>query len=146
MRRISVVAAIRDAYVFTFRHLGAIVGLTWVPTLLLTVMGFFSSQHLYNDAIEALSAGPTAGLGASLLVWLGYLVSSLLLQAVAFVAVVQLALGARTTPVFAHFSFGPLEWRMFGALMSFAAMLLLVFLLGSTLVNAFAGRMGPELL
>lgn len=140
MRRISVIAVVRDAYAFAFAHLGAIIGLIWVPTLLLTVMGFFSSQHLYTGAIEALSGGQATSIGTGFLAWLAYLVSALLLQAVAFVAVVQLALGARTTPVIAHFAFGPLEWRMFSALASFTVLLLLGFLIGSTLVSAVAGR------
>ena len=143
MRRISVIAVIRDAYAFTFTHLGTIIGLVWMPTLLLTVMGFFSTQHLANDAIEAL-AGNTAGMGAGFLVWLGYVISSLLLQAIAYVAVVQLALGARSGPVLAHFAFGALEWRMFAGLASFAGLLLAVFLVGSTLISA-AARVSPAL-
>jgi hypothetical protein len=142
-RRISGIAVIRDAYSFTFSNLGGIVGLVWLPTLLLVVMGFFSSQHFWTDVIAVTSCAPPASRGASFLVWVGYLVSSLLLQSVAFVAVVQLALGSRSGPVIAHFAFGALEWRMFSALMSFTVFMLAVFLVGGTLVSAAAATMAP---
>jgi hypothetical protein len=142
-RRIAVLATIRDAYAFTFTHLGSIIGLVWIPILLLTVMGFFSSQHLYNDTITALSGGNASVMGTSFLVWLGYLISSLLLQSVAFVGVVQLAQGSRTAPAIAHFAFGPLEWRMFGALLSFTVLMLVTFLTGSVLFSAAATSLSP---
>ena len=48
-----------------------------------------------------------------------YLVAALLLQAIMYVAVVQMALGARAAPAIAHFAFGTLEWRMFRAFARF---------------------------
>jgi hypothetical protein len=115
MRRISVVATIRDAYVFSVTHLGGVIGLIWVPMLLATVMGFFSSQRYYNDVIDAVAGGNMTAMGSSLLMMLGYLIAALLLYAIMLVAVVQLALGARSAPAVAHFAFGNLEWRMFRA-------------------------------
>jgi hypothetical protein len=140
VRRVPVVATVREAYAFTFANLGGIIGLIWVPMLLLTVTGFFSSQHLYNDAIEAMASDNAARMGPSLLLWLGYVVSALLLQAMMFTSVTQLALGARSAPVFAHFAFGPLEWRMFRAMAGFAMLMLVVFLAGNILISAAAAR------
>lgn len=133
MRRIPVIAVLRDAYAFTLAHLGTIVGLVWLPMLFLTVIGFFSTQHLASDAITVL-AGNTSGARSGFLIWLGYAIASLLLQAVAYVAVVQLALGARSGAVAAYFAFGPLEWRMFGAFVSFAGLMLSLLLIGSSLL------------
>ncbi len=109
MRRVSVVATVRDAYAFTFTHLGGIIGLIWVPTLLLTVMGFFAFQRYYNDFIEVMAGGNQSAMASSMLMMLGYLLAALLLQAIVLVSVAQLALGSRTAPAFAHFAFGPPE-------------------------------------
>lgn len=147
MRRIPVVATIRDAYVFTATHLGGIISLIWVPMVLVTVMGFFSLQRYYTDFSAALTSNNTATLAPSLLMMLCYLVAALLLWAIMYVAVVQLALGARTVPVFAHFAFGNLEWRMFRALVAFAGLCLLlvmpVFVLGTAALKAAGVQAGP---
>jgi len=152
MRRIEVVATIRDAYVFAATHLGGVIGLIWVPMVLATIMGFFSLQRYYNDFINAMAGGNVAALGPSMLMMLGYLVAALLLYAVMFVAVVQLALGARAAPQFAHFAFGNLEWRMFRAFAAFIGVILALAipaLIAANAVFALAGGaqdMGPALM
>jgi len=55
MRRVPVIATIRDAYVFAATHLGGVIGLIWVPMVLATVMGFFSFQRYYADFSDALA-------------------------------------------------------------------------------------------
>jgi hypothetical protein len=135
MRQMPVVATIRDAYSFTLTHLGSVIGLIWIPMVLLTVMGFFSSQHYYNATIEALASGNAAQMGSSFLMWLAYLIAALLLQAVMYTAVTQLALGMRSGPVWAHFTFGQAEWRMFRALLAFTGLIIPFFLFGSALLN-----------
>lgn len=147
MRRIEVVATIRDAYVFAITHLGGVIGLIWVPMVLATIMGFFSLQRYYNDFIDAMASGNVAALGPSMLMMLGYLVAALLLYAVMFVAVVQLALGARAAPAVAHFAFGNLEWRMFRALVAFIGVILLLALpafVVTDAVFAVAGTKVPQ--
>jgi hypothetical protein len=148
IRRIAVVATIRDAYVFATTHLGGVIGLIWVPMVLATVMGFFSFQRYYNDFIDAMAGGNVAALGPSLLMMLGYMIAALLLYAVMFVAVVQLALGARTAPAIAHFAFGNLEWRMFRAFVAFIGVILLLVLPAFVSVNALltiaGGRLPPS--
>ncbi|HWA70534.1 MAG TPA: hypothetical protein VG821_11965 [Rhizomicrobium sp.] len=144
MRRVPAVAIIRDAYGFTFSHLGGIIGLIWVPMLLLTVMGFFSFQRYYNDFIEAMAGGNPSMLGSSLLMMMGYLVAALLLEAIMLVGVVQLALGARQAPRIAHFAFGPLEWRMFRAFLALVGLMVLfllpVFMLSNALLATLSGH------
>lgn len=126
MRRVPVIATIRDAYVFTATHLGGIIGLIWVPMVLATVMGFFSFQRYYADFSDALASNNAAALAPSLLMMLCYLIAALLLQAIMYVAVVQMALGARTAPAIAHFAFGILEWRMFRAFVAFIGICLML--------------------
>jgi hypothetical protein len=143
MPRLSVIAIIRDAYLFTLHHVGAVIGLIWVPMLLSTVMGFFTFQRYYNDLIDALATGNAAHLGPSILMMLGYLVAALLLYAVMLVAVTQLALGARQGGAVAHFSFGALEWRMFRALAGLAGLgvlvMLTVIMVGNPLLSLLGG-------
>jgi hypothetical protein len=144
MARVPVVATVRDAYTFTIGHLGGIIGLIWVPMLLLTVMGFFSLHRYYSDFIEAMSGGSTAALGPSMLMMIGYLIAALLMQAIMYVSVVQLALGQRTAPAIAHFAFGPAEWRMFRAFLAFVGLLLAliipVFVIGSAAMGTTGVR------
>ena len=143
MRHVPVIATIRDAYIFTATHLGGIIGLIWVPMVLATVMGFFSFQRYYTDFSDALASNNLAALAPSLLMMLCYLVAALLLQAVMYVAVVQMALGARAAPAIAHFAFGTLEWRMFRAFLAFIAICLIlvvpVLVIGGAALKA-AGR------
>lgn len=147
MRRIDVVATIRDAYVFAISHLGGVIGLIWVPMVLATIMGFFSLQRYYNDFIDAMAGNNVAALGPSMLMMLGYLVAALLLYAVMFVAVVQMALGARSAPAVGHFAFGNLEWRMFRALVAFIGWILVLVIpafVVADAVFAVAGTRVPQ--
>jgi hypothetical protein len=143
MSSLSVVAIIRDAYLFSIHHLGAVIGLIWVPMLLSTVMGFFTFQRYYNDLIDALATGNAASLGPSILMMLGYLVAALLLYAVMLVSVVQLALGTRQGGAVFHFSFGALEWRMFRALAGLVGvgilLMLTVIAIGNPLLTLLGG-------
>src|SRR5579862_6271197 len=125
MRRVPVIAIIRDAYVFTATHLGGIIGLIWVPMVLATVMGFFSFQRYYADFSDALTSNNATALAPSLMM-LCYFIATLLLHAIMYVAVVQMALGARSAPAIAHFAFGTLEWRMFCAFLAFIGICLLM--------------------
>jgi len=106
-------------------------------------MGFFSSQRYYNTTIEALASNNAEQIWSSLLMWLAYLIAALLLQAVMYAAVTQLALGMRSGPVWAHFAFGPAEWRMFRALLAFVALMFPLFLFGSALVNVVVLQAAP---
>jgi hypothetical protein len=145
MRHIAVVATIRDAYKFAATHLGGVIGLIWVPMVLLTVMGFFSFQRYYNDFIDAMASGNVATLGPSMLMMLGYLLAALLLQAVIYVSVIQFALGSRTAPSVAHFAFGALEWRMFRAFLAFVGIILALVLPAFIAANAALGMAGNRI-
>jgi len=136
MRRIPVVATIREAYVFAATHLGGVIGLIWVSMVMITIARYFTFYRFYNDFIDFLASNNTAQMGPTLLMMLFYLVAALLLYAVMFVAVIQLALSARAAPAFIHFAFGPLEWRMFRAFFAFAGLMLLIAMAIMIAVNA----------
>ena len=148
MARVPVVATIRDAYIFTAANLGGIIGLIWIPMVLVTILGFFSFQRYYNAVIEAMASGATATLGPTMLMMLGYIIAALLLHGMMYVAVVQLALGKRSAPTWAHFAFGAEEWRMFRAFLAFVGLLLafvIPILVIGTAATGTGGAPGPAM-
>lgn len=149
MVRVPVVATIRDAYSFTINNLGGIIGLIWVPMLLLIVMFFFSMHRYYSDVVEVMNGGNASILGPTLLMMLGFVVAALLLQAIMYVSVVQLALGQRTAPAVAHFAFGPAEWRMFRAFLAFVGLLIAIIIPVAMMGRVAMGSVGtasPQML
>jgi hypothetical protein len=142
MARVPVIAAVRDAYLFAFHHLGSVIGLIWVPMLVLTVAGFFSMQRYYNALIDVLVGGNATALGPSVLMVLGYMVAALLLYAVILVAVAQLALGQRPGGAKIHFAFGAPEWRMFRALAGLLGLALLLILTAALLGDSLMTLIG----
>ena len=75
--------------------------------VMITVARFFTFYRFYNDLIDFLASGNAAQMGPAMLMMMGYLVALLLLYAVMFIAVVQLALGARTAPALDSFRLRP---------------------------------------
>ena len=136
-RRVPAVAVIRDAYAFLAAHLGAIIGLVWVPMVLLTVAQYFTLYRFYNSAIDALAGGNVAPLGSAILMVMACLVAALLFYAMMLVAVSQLSMSHQAPqPPLAHFNFGPLEWRMFRALFGFMGLFMMIGLTVMLAANA----------
>ena len=145
MKKIPVIRTIQAAYQFLFVHLGAVLGFIWVPMVILTVVGFFVEQRYYASAADALASNNFARLGPALLGMLAYFVAALLLYAMMYVPLIQLAFGQRKDPVLAHFAFGPMEWRLFRALMGLLAFLLLPVLASGMLIGAVSSLGGVAL-
>jgi hypothetical protein len=144
MKKIPVVQTIKAGYGFVFTHLGTIIGLIWVPMVLLTVLGFFVEQRYYIAAADALASNNYARLGPSVISLFCYFVAAILLYAVMVVPVMQLALGQRKDGAIAHFALGPAEWRMFRALAGLAAFLFLPVLVTAFLFNSVAAVMSGQ--
>lgn len=129
MRRLPVIATIREAYDFTFANLGAIIGLIWLPMVIVTVAEFFVTQHYGTRVQEAMAAGNPNAAGPAALVLFFYMLSALALYAMMFTSVTQLALGQRQGGAMIHFTFGAVEWRMFRTLFGVVLFLLLPYIL-----------------
>ena len=67
MTKIPVLDTIRAAYQFTFTHLGAIIGLIWLPMILATVIGFFVLQRFFAAMADAFASNNFALMGPALL-------------------------------------------------------------------------------
>ncbi len=142
MKKIPVLATIQAAYQFVFVHLGTIIGLIWLPMVVITLAEFFVMQRYYAVAADAFASNAYGPMGPVMLSLLCYLVARLLFTAVMCVPLVQLAAGQRKDGVLVHFAFGPPEWRLFRALMGLAAFMMGVVLLAGTVLNMTRGASG----
>jgi hypothetical protein len=134
MNKLPVGKTVVAAYSFTFNNLGAIIGLIWIPMLIMTVIGFFA-QSTYIDAMISYAATKNAAaLGPGLMWMLLFVLVALLANAMMLVPVLEMALGKRKDHVLAHFSLGAPEWRIFGAYLALLG-IALAFALVSALIN-----------
>lgn len=129
MKKIPVLSSIRYAYGFTFGHLGTIIGLVWLPMVILAVAGYFVMSHYYGTFPAAVAEGNPAAIGQSAVIVLMWSLVSLLISAIMYTAITQHALGRRDKPAIVHLALGMTEIRVFGALIGFAAIIVL-FLIG----------------
>jgi hypothetical protein len=135
MKKIPIIPTIEAAYRFVFTHLGAIIGMIWLPMVLVTVMGFFVEQRYYVALADALASNSFGALGPATLSMFCYFVAMLVLYAVMFVPLIQLALGQRKDSPLVHFAFGTVEWRLFRAMIGLAGFLLLPIMILAVLAN-----------
>jgi len=138
MKKIPVLATIRDAYNFATTHLGAIIGLIWLPMILVTVIGFFVFQRYLDAYAGALASGDYAGMGPVSLGVLCFSIAALLLFTMMSVPVTQLALGTRQQGALVHFAFGGIEWRLFRGVMGLVGFLIVPLLIISVIVGIMA--------
>jgi hypothetical protein len=136
MTKIPVGKTVVSAYAFTFNNLGAIIGLIWIPMLAVTLIGFFA-QSTYVDGMLAYSASKNAAdLGPGFMWMLLFIFVALLGNAIMLVPVLQQAMGTRQGQVLYHFALGPPEWRMFGAYLALAAVVLALAIVAALLNGA----------
>jgi hypothetical protein len=138
MKKIPVLATIRDAYDFAFTHLGAIIGLIWLPMILVTVIGFFVFQRYLDAYAGALASGDYAGMGPVSLGVLCFSIAALLLFTMMSVPVTQLALGVRKQGALVYFAFSGIEWRLFRGVMGLVGFLVVPLLIISVIVGLLA--------
>ncbi|HTQ14084.1 MAG TPA: hypothetical protein VMH86_09430 [Rhizomicrobium sp.] len=145
MNKIPVGKTIAFAYQFTFGHLGVIIGLIWIPTVLVAVGGFFAESH-YGPVIMTASGGSDqAAAGQAIVSMFAWYVVSMLLTAIASTAVTRQAMGLRKGGAMFHFALGPMEFRVFAAQMALfgvAVALALPYIVLLTAVATFAEASG----
>ncbi len=111
MTKLSVAGAIRFAYGFAIEQIGAIIGLVWLPLVLLAILQFL--PYAIGTAYPA--GDPTQEGGAAALN-LAFSAAQLVLYAMNCVAVTRQALGLRQGSASVHFMLGWPELRMFAAI------------------------------
>jgi hypothetical protein len=134
MNKIPILETIRFAYAFTFGSIGTIIGLVWLPTLLIGVLQFLPYAFAAQLADDS---------SAAAFVNFAFFFVSLLLYAMNAVAVTQLALGKRPEgSASVHFSLGRPEWRVLCANLICAVLLgglLMVYGLGLSYAASLTG-------
>ncbi|HVU19763.1 MAG TPA: hypothetical protein VHE09_03465 [Rhizomicrobium sp.] len=125
MNKLPVGGSVRFAYAFTFRELGTIIGLIWVPLVLLAIVNFL--PYALGDTMPSPDINPSAA-GTIMLRGIGLWLISVLLSACIYVPVTRQALGLRTGPAFIHIALGRAELRLWAAYLLFIAILMVLFI------------------
>jgi hypothetical protein len=123
MKKIPVSDTVRYAYSFTFGHLGTIIGLIWLPTVILAIAGYFVMAYYYGTVPDAVTQGNPVAIGQSALAVMAWGVVSMLLYAISYSAVTRQALGLRQGSAVIYFHFGAGELRVFGLMLGLTAVL-----------------------
>lgn len=142
MTKIPVRDSIRYGYAFTFGHMGTIIGLIWLPMVILAVAGYFVMSYYYGAVPDAVSAGNPVAVGRSGLLVMGWSLVSLLLSSIMYVAVTRQALGLREGPAVVHFALGAPELKVFAAMLGLLALLMLFLLLDVAALGAVRSLAG----
>lgn len=117
--RIPVWRTIGSAYAFVFAHLATILGIVWLPLVLLSVAEYLAIARYLDATLAALAAGNRfAVYGAAAYLYL-YMIVSVFLAAVIAVPIFRQALGLTTRGRSVHLALGWAELRVFGALVAF---------------------------
>jgi hypothetical protein len=138
VEKIPVWRTIGRAYGFAFGNLATIVGLIWLPMLVLLVGGYFTIAHYFAGLLTAVADGNRYAAYSGAGYFYLYQVTALLFEAIMVVPVMRQALGLREGGASIHFALGPTELRTFGALTAYLLILLTVEIAGFILLVIFA--------
>ena len=138
MKKIPVWKTIAGGYAFTFGQLGTIIGLIWLPMVIVAVAGYLVASQYYTAIPAALEEGDPAAAGRAALIVIVWSILSLVLSAMMYTAVMRQALGLRHGPALVSFQFGAAELRVFGAIVSLFFLLIFFFIVYAMLAGAGA--------
>ncbi len=125
MKKLPVGEAIAFAYRFTFGQLGTIIGLVWIPLVVIAVLQFL--PYGMGDAMLSREENPAA-YGSAQLRAILFMFVIVLMYACIFVSVTQQALGLRKGGAVYHFAMGRTELRMWGSLLLLGAIMTMLLL------------------
>ena len=120
MQNIPVGQTIALAYRFLLAEIGTIVGLCWFPALLSSLASYLTALYAGLHSAEIQAGDFQARFAYLLMSGLGIAIT-IFAASVMAVAVTRHVLGRRATGVVAYFAVGPVEWRMFGAIVRYLA-------------------------
>lgn len=139
MQKIPVWKTITEGYSFTFGQLGTIIGLIWLPMVVVAVAGYFVMAQYYSSIPSAMEQGDPTTAGRSALIVILWSVISLLLWSMVYAAVTRQALGIRQGSALFSFHFGSTELRVFGAIAALIAILAFFLMIYVSIVGLLAG-------
>ena len=130
MNKIPVTQTVLESYRFTFGGLSKIIGLIWLPIIILTVGGYFMMAPEFSGMAAALESGDVSQQGTLLLRELGFEIVMIVLIAMIAVAISREILKPVQRPPFLRFALGPAELRAVGGLIAlFFLMIVFIFIL-----------------
>jgi hypothetical protein len=125
MNKIPVGKTIAEAYRFTFVHLERVIGVIWLPAVLLTVGQYFVSGSYIAGMAQSMDSGDLAQQGPLFVRLLGFELVAIVLVAMIGVAVTREILQPLERPLFLRFGLGRTEFRIFGAVVGLYLLLIL---------------------
>jgi hypothetical protein len=142
VEKIPVWRTIGAAYAFAFGNLATIIGLIWLPTLIVLAGGYFVISHYFAGVMAAIASGNRYAAYEGAGYFYLYQIAVLFFEAIAIVPVMRQALGLRERGGFIHFALGPAELRTFAALVAYTLILVTVEIAGLILFLIVAGAIG----
>lgn len=147
MKQIPVMETIANAYRFTFLHTGTVVGLVWLPVVILTVADYFTGGPFMAGLADVLETQDMAQFGPVLLERLGFTVAQFVLLSVIAAAIGRELLRPLERPLFLKVSLSGVELRIAAAQIALALLtltLIVVSMFVGAVIAQFAGA-GPQL-
>jgi hypothetical protein len=142
MKKIPVGQTIVAAYRFTFVGLENVIGLIWLPIIVLTVADYFINGAFYTAQAAALDSGDASRLGPMLVGQLGFQFVELALKAMIAVAICRQILKPLQRPLWLRFSLGGTELRFVAGTFALAALMGLVGVLCMIIGMVLSGVLG----
>ena len=138
MNKIPVGRTISSAYAFTFGHVGAVIGLIWLPLLIYYVGRFF----IVNYAQSIAAAGDPTSSGRAVLVLIGFWFVSVFFTAIIGVAVTRQVLTPKEGNILVYIGFGQAEFNYFLSLLAVFAVMLAVYIIIAIVAAIVGGIVG----
>lgn len=140
MNKIPVGKTIAFAYSFAIGDFLNVLGVIWAPTLLVGIASYmFLPDYFHGLANMQVAGGPDIGVVQSVArQYFLFFVVALVLRAVTYVGVTELALGLKHGPVLFYFSLGASVWRLVGAF----ALVFIVMIVAAVVVAIVGGIVG----
>ena len=138
MNKIPVAQTVAESYRFVFGGLGKVIGLIWLPIIILTVGGYFTMVPYFSGMAGALESGDVSQQGSLLLRELAFEIVMIVLVAMIAVAITREILNPVRRPSFLRFALGPAEFRVVGGLIALF-FLMIVFIIILVIVGLVIG-------
>jgi len=146
MKQIPVMETIANTYRFTFLHAGTVVGLVWLPVLILTIADYFTAGPFMAGLADVLETRDMAQFGPILLERLAFTVGQFVLLSVIAAAIGRELLRPLERPLFLKVSLSGVELRIAAAQIALA-LLTLTLVVVSMFVGAVIAQLvggGPQ--
>lgn len=142
MNKIPVGETIVAAYRYTFTGLESILGVIWLPIIVMTIGDYFVNGKFLTVMASAMDADDVAQILPMLTGVIGYGLIKLLLVSVIGVGITREILAPLKRPLFLRFSLGGAEFRLMAALIGLFLLLFLFTLTCLMIGSALGGAAG----